>query len=419
MASDDDSLFDMGFHRISTLQASIGVDWLYDGLIPRASFGVLVGESGIGKSTLAIDLASALGTTTPFAGYEYGRDNEGHYQASDGTLTDVLLPSGTIYIHGEGNASLDARFVAAYETRKAIYSDIKSRAFDLGTARDLPILQKNMMCTSEGDRSLRSTIKRLIDRGIRHEIWKNTNVSTRLIIVDTLVAVAGIQDGNSNGIVQDRVNCLKELGELLDATVLVTAHTKKGTKEIVGATSLFNASDFVFRIDKTSKPGILSLVHDKLRHGPKQPDKHFKLSPFNGDASLAGGKTPPLIVEWLDETNSQQCQAAAQARHDASAEGSLAVHTLSSKEERDSDVSGFDVYMEAAQLAVMGQGKSDALDFMWTTLEAVRGEFDRMYQRNAEANRKAFERAHKRAMAEGKVVVSTADHRRQLVRIVE
>lgn len=410
----DHILFDMGFRRISPLEASVGVDWVFDGLIPRESVVVLAGESGIGKSTLIFDLITALATTTPFAGHAYGRNNEGRYQAQDGRLTDILRPAGAIYIYGEGEASLDSRIVAAYEARKATYAATYPYVFDYLSAQELPILKKKIISAgSDGPQSLRATIKDIFEKEAHFKIRESLDASIGLIVVDTLAVTAGITNGNDNGMVQDRINSFKELADWFGAALVITAHTKKGTTDIIGATTLFNNADVVLRIARHgSKSGILSLVNDKARHGPKQPDKQFRLVPFSGDESLVGVDTVPLVVEWLDQYDSKQTQGVTRVTDSKNVDS----HPVT---QRDNDPSGFEVYMNAVRLAVMGQGNLDAAGLLWTTLADVRSLFEGTYGRSAEANRKAFERAHNRAVSEGKVVVCVVDGVRQLVRVVE
>jgi hypothetical protein len=419
-ADPEDALFDAGFCRINWLEASIGVRWLFDGIIPCNSFGVLMGESGIGKSILATNLSVATMTATSFAGYEYLHREAGQYKTPDGQETGVLKPSSVVFIHGEGNPSLSQRFIASYETQKERFAKLQPYGFDYEDLRKLPVRMVSLMCTTDGQKTLRSFVKNAIGRALHRKLAQTTAMSGGLIVVDTFAAVAGVANENDNAIVQDRINALKELGSMFDAAVLVVAHTKKGTDDMRGATALWNAADFVLRVAKhKSKPGLLSLVHDKARHGPKQPNKNFQLVPFSSEA--VGGEEVP-VIEWLDDGIFERAKVTANTKKNTAqtvVDVSETQNIQSIAAVRDEDISAFDIYMQAVQLAVMGEGLPDRAGFLWVNLEAVRRVFDSMYQRNAEANRKAFERAHKRAMGEGKVAVSTVGEGRQLVRVVE
>lgn len=419
MNDDNDYKYELeeaGFGSIIPASAAIGVEWLFRGLIPCNSFGVLMGESGIGKSTLAIDLAMSAATGTSFAGYEYCHSYAGEYLTSEGLGTGLLRPSNVTFIHGEGGSSLHSRMMAAYETRKAHCADAYPRSFDYEDFRRFPIRMFGHTCVGDGPESLRSVIKGMIDRQIYWKYSKVTGLAGGLIVVDTFAAFAGITNENDNAVVQDRVNALKKLGEWFDAAVLVIAHTKKGTYDMRGATSLYNAADFVLRVSKPEqKSDVLNLVQDKARHGPKQSARRFRLVPFGGDATIVGGDSPPPVVEWLDGNEQGYSQFPTWAARSTSGRS----EGMRWNAQSDSDVSGFDVYMEAVQLAIMGYGFPDTAGVRSTTLSTVRNAFDSAYQRNAEANRKAFERAHKRAVAEGRVVVSAAGYGQQLIRIVE
>lgn len=409
-------LGDAGFSPIIPINAAIGVEWLFRSLIPCNSFGVLMGESGIGKSTLAIDLAMSAATGTPFAGYEYSHPHAGEYLTSEGLETGLLKPSNVTFIHGEGGSSLHSRMMAAYEARKARYVSVYHRSFDYKDFRKFPVRMFDRMCAGDGPESLRSVVKRMIDRRIYSKYGSVTGLTGGLIVVDTFVAFAGLTNENDNAIVQDRVNVLKELGMWFDAAVLVIVHTKKGTYDMRGATALYNAADFVLRVSKQEqKSDVLNLVQDKARHGPKQSARRFRLVPFSGDGMTIGDDSPPLVVEWLDGDEQGYSQFPTWAARRASGLS----EAVRGNAQVDSDVSGFDVYMETVQLAVMGHGIPDAAGVMWATLDVVRYAFASAYKRNAEANRKAFERAHKRAVVEGKVVVSTMGDGQQSIRVVE
>jgi hypothetical protein len=417
----DNALFEMGISSINDTMEELDVEWLYDAYIPSQSFGVLIGESAVGKSTLGVDLSVAIATATPFAGYDYDERDIDRYRTLSDFPADILKPPGVLFIHGEGEASLRARFAAAYEARKLIYSRARPYAFEGRHLGDLPILLWNLICTSDGPQSLRSNVERLFEVGAYWKIKKSLGVPIRLIIVDTLMAVAGITNENDNGTMQDRINSLKRMGQLLEASVLVIAHTKKGTNEIRGASAVYNAADFVLRLGKkTSNSDILSLVQEKARHGPKQSEGCLRLSIFDDHSSVVDGNAKSLIVDWLDKPTLTQQQGMARTDFDESLDGSLtAQRARSAKVGRGEDISGFAVYMEAVQLTAMGQGVYDMYGLLCATLDAVRTEFERMYKRKAEANRKAFERAHVRAIGEGKVVVCAMADGRQLVRIAE
>jgi len=401
------ALYHRGFKRLWEGASSRAVKWLYENYIPRGSFVVLVGESGIGKSTLAMDLSVAVANAAAFAGYDYASSELDLGAILEESTTHKVKPSFVLYLYGEGGASQAARFVAAHETQKRESQHLYGEVAD--DPEKLPIFRKELMSVSEGHNSLRAHIDRMKAAKDYQDIRKVTQLQYGLIVVDTLIAVGGIGAENESGSMQNCINSLKELAREFNATVIVIVHPKKGSNEIRGSSALYNAADVVLRIErKPHSADILRLVHEKARHGPKQQPKNFRLVPFAGDPSIVGGGTVPPVIEWLDEDESKKLSSPRRVQREQSASA-----------DHDGDSSGYDVYMEAAKIAVMGHGVPDAVGFIWTTLDALRGEFARMYQRNAEANRKAFERAHKRAVAEGKMMVSTVGHGQHLFRIVE
>lgn len=408
MSDLDDELFDMGIRRIDQYRAERGADWMYEGLIPYDAFGVLLGDSGVGKSTLAVDLAVAIATGTPFAGYEFSDGTASAYE----TQTEPLTGRAVLYIYGEGGASLDARVAAAYEARVQGFSSTRRHGLEHKGINELSVLARELVCTSDGPTSLRAFVAEFLRKDSSMTIAMQTGLPLGLIVVDTWTATVGLTNENDNSVTQDRVNSLKELAKTFESTVLVVAHTKKGTDEMRGATSVVNAADFVLRIEKKkSNTDKLSLVHQKARHGPTQTTKHFRLLPMDGGD---GNGLQPLIVDWLEENETNRPQASTRTMND-----SLIVrHSQLEKVERDEE-SSFDVYMEAVRLAILSQGVSDVDGLPGVAPAVIRTWFDSMYRRNPEANRKAFERANIRAISERRVAVSAMDDRRQLVRIVE
>ncbi len=414
-ATDDDlALYYRGYRQLRGGAADRAVSWLYENYIPRGSLVVLVGESGIGKSVLAMDLSVAVANAKPFAGHDYVSSVLDFDRVSDDALYKVE-PSFVIYLYGEGGASQVARLAAAHETRKSASQHAHDSSLDNLNLSELPIFRKELMSANEGYDSFRSHIERMKSSKDYSEILSKTRLLHGLIVVDTLIAVAGIGAENESGSMQNCINCLRELGRTFNATVVVIVHPKKGSNEIRGSSALYNAADVVLRIEKKPQNAdVRRLVHEKARHGPKQKPKNFRLVPFAGDPAVVGGGNMPPVIEWLDENEIIQPQVISRTKSN----GNVKVPARRENAYYDNDASGFEVYMEAVSLAVMGQGRPDAAGFMWATPDAIRGEFDRMYQRSTEANRKAFERAHKRVIGEGKVVVSTVASGQELVRIV-
>lgn len=412
---DDDSekydvLLDMGIRPIDQRSAERGAAWLYEELIPYDTFGVLLGDTGVGKSMVAVDLAVAVATGTSFASYEF---NDGRSSAY-ATQARPLKGRAVLYIHGEGGASLDARLTAAYESRGYAYTNSRQPAFEDQGIHKLPLRTWELMCTSEGPTSLRAKVEEFLRKGCEWELNWKMGSPLGLIVVDTWTATVGLTNENDNSVTQDRVNSLKQLAKTTGSTVLVVAHTKKGTDEMRGATSVVNAADFVLRIEKKkSNADKLSLVHQKARHGPTQATRYFRLSPID-ERSWSGDGVPPPVVDWLVEDEAPRLQLPARTMRVDTIKGSSAAQHNESD-----DKSSLDVYMEAVRLAVLGQGLSGADGFTGAVPLVIRARFDSMYGRNPEANRKAFERAHVRAINEGRVAVSTVDGGRQLVRAVE
>lgn len=197
--------------------------------IYREGFNVLVGESGVGKSFIALDIAGRLATR-----------------------------AGVVYIAGEGLAGYAARWFAWKD-----FHHIESETYLYFYKRALQVLNQPELET-------------FIARIAEHE--------PQLVIIDTLARSAVGVDENSNKEMGEFVAACDYIRNTMEAAVLVVHHTGKNG-DIRGASALYGAADSV--LFAKHDDGFIRVVNENQRHGKNKyneayPDKTFAISSHNG-----------------------------------------------------------------------------------------------------------------------------------------
>lgn len=223
-------------------------DWLIRDYIEMDSTALLFGESGAGKSFLAVDLALSIAT---------GRDWNGH----------AVKQGAVFYLAGEGHAGFAKRFVAwAAHTG----TDISSAPFFLSTsAIGLP-----------DD----ATLARLLQ-----EIEASGTVPA-MIVIDTL-ARSLIGDENRSDDVGGFIRSIDQIRMRYGCSILVVHHTGHNNSDRArGSSALKAAMDT--ELGLTNKAGAKCLeVTKQKNHEPVSP-KLFKLQ------QVPTGCEPKCGVEW-------------------------------------------------------------------------------------------------------------------------
>lgn len=199
--------------------------WLVEGIIPRTGVMMLYGETGIGKSYAAIDLAFAV-----TAGYDWaGRD----------TSAFEVLYIPTEDAHG-----------------------IYQRNTLIARQKELPEDYKPLIVSGNFDLSRNSeTVAKLIEnlRGVPGPIG--------LVIIDTMQMALGGADENSATEATAIVENCRRLSLYLDCAVMLVHHSgKDGTKKARGSSAFMAAMDTVIQMTKNNSGIVLKVV--KQKNGP-------------------------------------------------------------------------------------------------------------------------------------------------------
>jgi len=222
---------------------------LIKGLLPRNGIAFIGGQSGAGKTFVAIDLAVALTTQQPFFGKK------------------IKEKVGVIIIAGEGAETIQPRITIARMARNI--DDV------------LPIAWTDKFPDFTKAEEVKTFLNRL--RRMKQRLRDSHNVRLGAIIIDTLAAVFNLEDENDNSEASKIIRAMKAIGDDLDALVMPIHHYGKGAETgLRGASAWRAGSDSVLSItaDRNQLTGIVtdhSLWLAKSRVGEEGPVGGFGL----------------------------------------------------------------------------------------------------------------------------------------------
>ena len=209
------------------------LDWLIQGVVEKRTLAAIIGESGSGKSFLALDLAACVQTGKPWHGRE-------------------VQQGEVVYLAGEGRSGL-VRRIGAWEHR---YKDsledlmISSRAIDLGDSRS------QLLKVQQALRSLKR--------------------SPVLIVIDTL-ARHHTGDENSASEMSSFISNLDRLSEEFKATVLIVHHAGKDPSRGARGSSAFRAALDLEILVTNPATGITNLTCEKAKDAEPFPPMSLQL----------------------------------------------------------------------------------------------------------------------------------------------
>ena len=200
---------------------------LIKGLLPRNGIAFIGGQSGAGKTFVAIDMAAALATGQSFFGKR------------------VKEKVGVVFIAGEGAETIQPRLTIARMARNVE-----------GT---LPISWTSII----PDFTKAEEVKAFISRLKQKSVWMQERYGVRLgaIVVDTLAAVFALQDENDNSEAAKVIRALKVIGEALDVLLIPIHHYGKGAETGLRGASAWRAGcDAVLSItaERNQLTGVVS-----------------------------------------------------------------------------------------------------------------------------------------------------------------
>ncbi|GHU94297.1 hypothetical protein FACS189479_06860 [Spirochaetia bacterium] len=198
------------FERINTSKIP-PLLWVVKKWIEKGSLNLIFGDSGTGKSFIAIFLAACVSIGVDFFGYKIRR------------------PGAVVYIAGEGVAGLSRRFKAWEE-------------FTKHSLKDAPIYRYT------GVANLLEAATELLTALNNFTVDRDPPI---LAILDTWAAVLGGDDSNPGDSLEGQAALYKIREKYPDLAILIVHHTGNGEKNRArGAYSLTAAMDTVFKVEK-------------------------------------------------------------------------------------------------------------------------------------------------------------------------
>jgi hypothetical protein len=197
-------------------------EWLVHGLIEDNTIGLFFGDSGSGKTFLAVDFALCVATGTPFHGKK------------------IIKQGPVVYILGEGKNGFSRRMQAWSINNGYDYQDAL-------------VYVSNMPAAFLHYKSLKQAAE---------EIAK---IKPALIVIDTLARNYGPGDENSTADMNRFIDALDEIRRPHKATVMIIHHTGHGEKHRGrGSYALTCGVDFEFEV-RRERNGTVILQCKKMK----------------------------------------------------------------------------------------------------------------------------------------------------------
>ena len=226
---------------------------LVDDLVPYERVLFIGGQSGSGKTFVAMDLAAAVVGKGLFLNRE------------------VNERVGVVVLAGEGAATLNNRWIAACDAR--------------GMNPDQPIYWLGAVPNLADPVEIPKLIERL--RAVAAEMRARDGVRLGMVIFDTLAATFLLNDENDNSEAARTIRALKTIGEATDALMVPVHHYGKGSESGLRGASAWRAGcDAVLSItcDRDNLTGLTSnhwISLAKNRVGEEGPICSFELRSIN------------------------------------------------------------------------------------------------------------------------------------------
>jgi AAA domain len=249
--------------------------WVIQGTIPLIGVGLCSGQTGAAKTFIGSRLSACTMMAKSFAGMH------------------VDHPGGVLYFEVE-NSGIDAR--------------IRAACAELGgDATQLPFLY----CESLGPMMTRKRLDRAQARLLRDKItWAKRamtarfGVPLRLVFIDTLTSVSGIEDHDDTGEGAAFMNFCADLAKEFEIFIIINDHFGKnieaGTRGTTAKEARADAVLAVIGKPDQSVEESRKLRWRKLRNAVSGREIQFRLRSVN--LEIGGIDVPTAVVEFLLDT---------------------------------------------------------------------------------------------------------------------
>ncbi len=239
------------------------VSYLINGMVENSGYGIILGDSAVGKTQLAMRIAASIATESDVAIFDYKECNISPELMPP--LTGLTMKKGaTLFITAEDQENIVNRLLAT----ESLLSDPERSSLPLGQLPIIPVAIDDMRLTEA------EQIEELYDL-VQFQILRHTarGYPLSLIIFDTLPASFQLTDESNNNEMQRMANALNAYSRKFGCTVLVTAHPPKSTNRkdgySRGASTLINSAKFVWELKGNGKK-LRTVSIRKVKNGPTE-----------------------------------------------------------------------------------------------------------------------------------------------------
>jgi hypothetical protein len=234
-------------------------DELIEGLLPAVGTACIVADSNIGKTFFAIHVLDTIMRGEKF----FGRNTE---------------RGGVLMVAGEGRAGLNKRLAALHEVRK--YTDGRG----IGISYKLPAFSNEASIAVE----ILKLEKLIKSYGLE------TGETTRLVVLDNLIAMVGGGDINASKDTRPLFRALDDLAEKLKICIVVIHHENR-SGSTAGSFAIRASTDVMLHITE-DKNGVRTVSGDKDRDNPKAQKMQFRLKSVKVGVNKWGSDVTSCVV---------------------------------------------------------------------------------------------------------------------------
>jgi hypothetical protein len=253
------------------------------GLLGRRGLHVLYGDSGAGKSFIALDLAWALAAGKDWNGRKVNR-------------------TAVLYVCAEGEDGFKARVIAARQKHGDVGDWFAMLAVQITLGRHKT---DNVDLGALGVATVVQAVA---------ELREATGAENVLVVLDTLARVAS---GNDENKVEDMMHFIgdrvsKGIQGPAECASLIVHHTNKNGV-IRGSTALYAAADLVLRAecDKSKTPPARSLIAEKVKDGREGKICDYILEDVLLGVMPDGEEFGSCVVRVVAPPKRRRCEAVA------------------------------------------------------------------------------------------------------------
>ena len=244
---------------IGKLEPALQNRYLVKNWLDRGTASVVFGESNVGKTFFALDIAMHVAAGAAWCGNRAYKS-----------------PAPVFFLAAEGGVGINNRLAALRQKKPNLFTEAQRNLTILPTMIDLKgNVDATAICDAISDKS---------------------NEGASLIVVDTLARSMGLGDENSSQDMGAVIRNIDKIRETTGAHAMIIHHSGKDTsKGARGSGSLRAAVDT--EIELTVEEGVITASQVKQRDMPKGKAFHYRLSSVEIGKDEDGDSVTSAVIE--------------------------------------------------------------------------------------------------------------------------